>query len=176
MAYHRILNMALCVVQKDLLFIHSISNSLHLLTSTSNSIPPPTFSLLATTTLFPMSMSLFLFSEFFGSYFRFHIQVIYGISLWFTSLSMINCRFIHVRANGIISFYYLYVCTTSITTLLSIRNLNIHGFCYPRGSEPIPFKYQRTTVTCDHNSLKHPFPMGTSTVPPVKPKSFEAFR
>ena len=44
-----------------LLFIHSLHNSLHLLTPNSQSIPPPSFSPLATTRLFPLSVNLFVF-------------------------------------------------------------------------------------------------------------------
>ena len=37
--------------------------------------------------------------------FRFHIQVIYDISLSLTSLTMIISRSLHVATNGIISFF-----------------------------------------------------------------------
>ena len=56
MVYHRILN-----IVRTLLFIHSTYNSLHLLIPNSQSIPPPPLSPLATTSLFSMSVSLFLF-------------------------------------------------------------------------------------------------------------------
>ena len=46
------------------LFIHSVNKSLHLLTPTSHSIPPSTSSSLATTSLFSMSVSLFLFHRY----------------------------------------------------------------------------------------------------------------
>ena len=46
---------------RALLFIHALHNSLHLLTPNSQSIPLPPPSSLATTSLFSMSVSLFLF-------------------------------------------------------------------------------------------------------------------
>ena len=61
MVYHRILNTVLYAISRTLLFIHSIYNSLHLLTPNSYSIPPPTHTPLATTSLFSMSVILFLF-------------------------------------------------------------------------------------------------------------------
>ena len=69
MIYHRILNIVPCAIQQDLviypfyclsiLYIHS----LHLLIPTSYSIPLPTLSLLVTTSLFSMSVSMFLFCQ-----------------------------------------------------------------------------------------------------------------
>ena len=41
MVYHRILNIVPCVYSRALLFIHFLFNSLHLLTSNSQSIPLP---------------------------------------------------------------------------------------------------------------------------------------
>ena len=61
MAYHKIEYSSLCYTVRTLLFIHSICNSLHLLTPVSHSIPPPKPSLLASTSLFSMSVILFLF-------------------------------------------------------------------------------------------------------------------
>ena len=58
LAYHRILNVVPCATHKTLLFIHSIYSSLQLLISNSQSLPLP--HALATTRLFPMSVSLFL--------------------------------------------------------------------------------------------------------------------
>ena len=46
---------------RTLLFMHSIYKSLNLLTPTSHSVPPPTPSPLATTSLFSLSLILFLF-------------------------------------------------------------------------------------------------------------------
>ena len=63
--YHRILNIAPCAVlyYRTLLFIHSICDSLYLLTLNSQFIPPPNPSHLATTSLFSMFVSLFLFCK-----------------------------------------------------------------------------------------------------------------
>ena len=51
----------LVLYSRTLLFLHCIYNRLHLLIPTSHSIPPPNPSLLATTSLFSVSLSLFLF-------------------------------------------------------------------------------------------------------------------
>ena len=64
MVYPRILNIVPCATSRTLLFIHSMCNSLHLLTPNSQSIPPPHPSPLATTSLFSMSVSLTLYSAF----------------------------------------------------------------------------------------------------------------
>ena len=57
--YPRILNTALRAIQQDLLFIHSVHNSLHVLTPNFQFISPHPTSLV-TTSLFSMSMRLFL--------------------------------------------------------------------------------------------------------------------
>ena len=91
-------------------FIHSIYNSLHLLTPNSPSIPPPSPSPLATTVLFSKSVSLPL------SHRQVHLCLILDStckwhhmylcsSLWLISLSMIISSCIHVAANGIFSFF-----------------------------------------------------------------------
>jgi len=59
LVYHRILNTVLCTVlsSKTLVFIHSMCDSLPLLTPTSHFLPSPTpCRLLATTSLFSMSV------------------------------------------------------------------------------------------------------------------------
>ena len=58
LVYHRILNVVPYAICKTLLFIHSIYSSLQLLISNSQSLPLP--HALATTRLFPISVSLFL--------------------------------------------------------------------------------------------------------------------
>ena len=69
------------VVYNRTLFIYSIYNSLHLLIPNSQFIPPPPLFPLATTSPFSMSFESVSVSQInsFASYFRFHIQVIYGI-------------------------------------------------------------------------------------------------
>ena len=61
MVYHRVLNIIACVTQQILLFIHPTYNSLHLLIPNSQSFPPPPTFPLTVTSLFSMSVSLFLF-------------------------------------------------------------------------------------------------------------------
>ena len=58
MGFYRILKV---ICNRTLLFIHSMYKSLHRLTPISHSIPPPTPSPLATTTLFSKSVILFWF-------------------------------------------------------------------------------------------------------------------
>ena len=58
--YHRISNRVPSAIWEDLVVIHSVYNSLHLLTLSSHSIPPPP-SPLATTNLFSMPVNPFLF-------------------------------------------------------------------------------------------------------------------
>ena len=84
---------------------------------------PSNLSTLVTLRLFSKPVSLFLFCYKFICiiFFRLHIQLIsYGILfVWFTSLSMIISKYIHVAANGIISFLFMAeqysfdVCTKS---------------------------------------------------------------
>ena len=59
MVYHGTLNIAVYAYSRTLLFISSVYKSLHLAIPTSQSIPPPSPSPLATTSQFPISMSLF---------------------------------------------------------------------------------------------------------------------
>ena len=63
---------------RTLLFIHSKCNSLHLLTPNSQPIPLPHLSLLATTSLFSMSVNLFLFCRqvYLCHILDFHMEVI----------------------------------------------------------------------------------------------------
>ena len=61
LVYHRILHV---LYSRTLLFIYPIYTSLHLLISSSQSFPPLLLSLLATTSLFCMSVSLFLFCRY----------------------------------------------------------------------------------------------------------------
>ena len=94
-----------------LLFIHSVYNSWHLLTPNSQSIPPLTPSHLATTSLFFMFVSLFLFHGYVDLY---HILFIYWIqhisdivwyvsfSFWLTSLGVVFSRSIHAASNCLI--------------------------------------------------------------------------
>ena len=60
MAYYKILNIPM-LYSRTLLFIHSICNSLYLLTKTLNPTFPHSPTPLATTSLLPMSVSPFLF-------------------------------------------------------------------------------------------------------------------
>ena len=77
---------------------------MHLITPISPSFPPLSFSSLATTSLFSLSVSLFLFHRYvhlchiLDSTFKY-------FSFWIPSLSMIISRSIHIAANGIISFF-----------------------------------------------------------------------
>ena len=74
MVYHKILNIVPCAIQQDLIYtIYLIYTSWHLLIPNSQPFPPfPTA--LATTSLFSMSMSLYLFHRYVHlSYFSFHI-------------------------------------------------------------------------------------------------------
>ena len=92
------------------LLIHSKFNSLHLLSPNLQSIPPSPTSHLATTNLFSMSVSLFLFCKeiylchILGSTYKWYHRVF--VFLFLTSLSMRMSSFIHVAANGIISFFF----------------------------------------------------------------------
>ena len=64
MVYHGILNIWFPVLySRNFLFIHPIYNSLHLLTPNSQFIPSIPLSLLATTSVFSMSVNLFLLSR-----------------------------------------------------------------------------------------------------------------
>ena len=67
------------------LFIHSLYNSLHLLTPNSHSIPPPPPSPLAITSLFSMSVSLFLFYRYVHLY-RILVLVFLFVCLFWPSL------------------------------------------------------------------------------------------
>ena len=96
---------------RTLLFIHPIYTSLRLLTPNSQSIPPLTPSHLATTSLFFMFVSLFLFHGYVDLY---HILFIYWIqhisdivwyvsfSFWLTSLGVVFSRSIHAASNCLI--------------------------------------------------------------------------
>ena len=64
MVYPRRLNIVPCAVQMPLFIIHPIYNSLHLLTLNSQSVPLLFPSLLATTSLFSMTVNLFLFCRY----------------------------------------------------------------------------------------------------------------
>ena len=121
MVYHWIVNIVPCPLSRTLFFVHSICNSLHLLTPTSQSLPYIIRSLLATTILFSMSMSLSLFCRWIylchildSNYKWYHIVF---ISFWLTSLSMIISSNIQVAAHGIILLFFmakisLHICTT----------------------------------------------------------------
>ena len=83
MAYHRILNIVLCAIQQDLLFIHSVYSSLHLLTPASHSIPSLILSFLETRSLFSVSVNLFLFHR------QVHFQIAHiSAIIWHLSLSL----------------------------------------------------------------------------------------
>ena len=61
--------------------------------------------------LFSMSVTLLvlhisLFVSFFLR-FKFYVTLHLSFSIWLTVISMIISRFIHVAANGIISFFFL---------------------------------------------------------------------
>ena len=101
--YHRILHIVLCALQEDLVY----PSYTQLLASNPSTPPSPSTS----TTRFSTSVSLFLFRR------RDHlcrIQIPHisdlirclSFSALLTSLSMILSRYIHVAANGIISFFY----------------------------------------------------------------------
>ena len=91
------------------LLIHSKCNSLHLLTSNSQSIP---FLPLATTNLFYMSVNLFLFSRYVNlchildsTYKRYHMVLF--LSFWFTSFSITTYSCSHIAANNAILFFFM---------------------------------------------------------------------
>ena len=92
------------------LLIHPKCNSLHLLTPSSQSIPLPPSSPLATTNLFSMSVTLFLFC---GKVHLCHIlDSMYKWYIWYlffclTSLTMRLSSCIQVAANGIILFFFM---------------------------------------------------------------------
>ena len=58
MVYHRIVNIVSCAIQQDLVFIHSLYTSLHLLIPNSQSIPLLLDLPLTTSSVFSMSVSL----------------------------------------------------------------------------------------------------------------------
>ena len=64
MVYPRRLNIVPCAAQMPLFIIHPIHNGLHLLTLNSQSVPPLFPSLLAATSLFSMTVNLFLFCRY----------------------------------------------------------------------------------------------------------------
>ena len=73
MFYHRILNIVLCAMQ-DLVVIHSVYNSLYLVTPTSQSIPAPVPSSLTAQSVLCVCESVSIsWIGAFVSYFRFHI-------------------------------------------------------------------------------------------------------
>ena len=93
-------------ISKTLLFIHPIYNILPLLIPNSHSFPPLDPFPLATTSLFSISVSLFLFHRYVDLYrildstYKWYLS----FSFWLTSLSIIISRSIHVAADDIISF------------------------------------------------------------------------
>ena len=123
MVYPRRLDILPCADSSTLLSILSKCNNLHLLTSDSQSIPLSPPSPLATTSLFSMSVSLFLFCRWVNlcrildSTYKWHCMVL--VFLFLSSLSMIISSCIQVATNYIISFFVwlsgipLYIGTTS---------------------------------------------------------------
>ena len=84
---------------------------LHLLIVNSQSISPPLLSSLAITSLFSMSVSLFLFHRYVlwchildSTYKWYHMVFVF---FFLTSLSVMISGSIHVVANGIILFYFM---------------------------------------------------------------------
>ena len=130
---HMTLSRVHCAIHRTLVFIHPVYNSLHLLTANSQSFPPSLPSPLAITSLFSMSVSLFLFHReahlyyILDSTYRWYICYL-SFSFWLTSFSMIISRSISVAANGIISFFlwlssiplYIYTTSLSIPLLMDI--------------------------------------------------------
>ena len=123
MFYPKKLDIVPNYVHKTSLFIHSKCNHLYVLTPNSQSIPHPPPSPLAITSLFSMSVSLFLFCRqihlhhILDSTYKWYYIVF--VFLFLTSLSMRISSCICVAAYGIVLFFLwlssipLYICTTS---------------------------------------------------------------
>ena len=96
----------------SLLFIYFIHSSLYLLIPCHYLASPPSLSPLVTTSLFSISVSLFLFSVyiclyyFLDSTYKWYYTVFVFLSD-FISQSIIFSRLIHVAANGRISFFFM---------------------------------------------------------------------
>ena len=94
---------------RTLLFIHSMYNSLYLLTPNSQSSPPPPPSPLAATSVSFMSVSLLLFSRWvhlchvLDSTYKWYHMVL-SSSFW---LSMVISKSINVSANDISKFFFM---------------------------------------------------------------------
>jgi len=121
-----------------ILFFHARYNSLLLLTPASHSIPHQTSPPLANTSLFSMSLSLFLFVD------RFISAILkvphksdaiwyFSLSFWLTSLSMIISSCVYVAANGIISFFFMaewYSILCMYHIFLIHSSVNGHWDCF----------------------------------------------
>ena len=94
------------------LLIHPVYSSLLLLIPNSQSISLPSPSPLATTSLFSMSLSQFLFHRpvnlchILDSTYKWYCTV-FVILFLITSVSMIIPRCVHVAGNGIISLFFM---------------------------------------------------------------------
>ena len=99
--YYKMLNIVPCAIQLDLV-VYSVCNSLYLLISNSQSIPSPFPSLLGNTSLFFMSVSLFVSQI--GSFVLYFISNIIYICLSLSDLFHLYSKSIHVSVDGIISF------------------------------------------------------------------------
>ena len=73
MVYHRILNIAPCAIQWDLVVYTFCIYQFACGKPNLPLLPSPSLSALANTNLFSMSMILFLFHRYVHLYFRFHI-------------------------------------------------------------------------------------------------------
>ena len=91
------------------MFIHPIYTSLHMLIPKSQSFPPPTPSPLAITSLFSMSVNLFhrYIHLYYILDFTYKVSILlFVFSFWFTLLSMMISKSMHVATNGTILFFF----------------------------------------------------------------------
>ena len=132
-SYYKIM----AVISWYLSLIYFIQNSLYLLFSYPVLLLPFSLSLTVTTSLFFISLSLFLLLHTFVLFFRFHLYGIY-LSLSDISLSTIFFRAIHDAATGRISFFlwlsniplYIYITSSwSICCWWALGLLPFPGYC-----------------------------------------------
>ena len=132
-SYYKIM----AVISWYLSLIYFIQNSLYLLISYPVLLLPFSLSLTVTTSLFFISLSLFLLLHTFVLFFRFHLYGIY-LSLSDISLSTIFFRAIHDAATGRISFFlwlsniplYIYITSSwSICCWWALGLLPFPGYC-----------------------------------------------
>ena len=137
--YYKILNSSLCFIAGPCwLSINILYSSVHLLTPNSQFIPP-VLSPLVTITFFSVPVSLFLWISSFVSFlFRCHIQILYDICLFLTSLGMMmwihpcGCKWCYLILfygwevfHYVYTYIYIYIHTHILHLLYPFTSWNI---------------------------------------------------